>query len=310
MEDSAFGSRVRLRHLRCFVTVAQEGNMGRAAQRLHLTQPAMSKTLAELEDMAGVRLFERGRQGASLTPAGRGFLLHALPVLEALDAAGQALVDGGRQEKRPLRVAALPSVAGDLLPSVISSFRSRHEETGIVLQTATNTALMAMLNAGEADLALGRMSDPEMMAGLSFELLYMEPLVLAARSGHPLLNAGAMTLAQALDYPLVVPLKGTVPRQNAEAWLATVGLKLPANCIETMSVSLAQQLVRQSDALWCTPAGAVRAAVADGSLALAPVPAGAQQEAVGLLRRADAVSTQQADEFVRLLRLQALARKH
>ena len=61
MENSAFGSRVRLRHLRCFVTVAQEGNMGRAAQRLHLTQPAMSKTLAELEELAGVRLFERGR---------------------------------------------------------------------------------------------------------------------------------------------------------------------------------------------------------------------------------------------------------
>jgi DNA-binding transcriptional LysR family regulator len=308
MENSVFGSRVRLRHLRCFVTVAQEGNMGRAAQRLYLTQPAMSKTLAELEALAGVRLFERGRQGASLTLAGRAFLVHALAVLEALDAAGQALTDSELQEKRPLRVAALPSVAGDLLPPVISSFRSRYEETGIVLQTATNTALMAMLGAGEVDLALGRMSDPEMMAGLSFELLYMEPLVLAARSGHPLLDAGRMTLARALDYPLVVPLKGTVPRQNAEAWLTAVGLKLPANCIETMSVSLASQLVRQSDAFWCTPAGAARTGVADGSLALAPVPPAAQQEAVGLLRRADAGSTTQADEFVRLLRLEALNR--
>jgi LysR family pca operon transcriptional activator len=89
-----------------------------------------------------------------------------------------------------------------------------------------------------------------------------------------------------------------------------VGLTLPGNCIETMSGSLASQLTRQSDALWCTPAGAVRAAAADGSLALAPLPPAAQQEAVGLLRRADAASTPLADEFIRLLRLHALARQH
>jgi DNA-binding transcriptional LysR family regulator len=310
MEDSAFDSRIRLRHLRCFVTVAQEGNMGRAAQRLHLTQPAVSKTLAELEELAGPRLFERGRQGARLTPAGREFLVHAIAVLDALDAAAQALAHRGVKQKRPLRVAALPSVADDLLAPVVTSFCLEESGTGIVLQTATNTALMAMLNAGEADLALGRMSDPEMMVGLSFELLYMEPLVLAARIGHPLLRESAVTLAQALAYPLVVPLQGTVPRQNAEAWLAMVGLTLPGNCIETMSGSLASQLTRQSDALWCTPAGAVRAAAADGSLALAPLPPAAQQEAVGLLRRADAASTPLADEFIRLLRLHALARQH
>jgi LysR family pca operon transcriptional activator len=302
MEHLAIDSRVRLRHLRCFVAVAQEGNMGRAAQRLHLTQPAISKTLAELEELASARLFERGRQGARLTPAGREFLVHAISVLEALEAASQALAHKGMRENRPLRIAALPSVAGDLLPPVICSFRSQYEDTGIVLQTATNTALMAMLNAGEIDLALGRMSDPELMTGLSFELLHMEPLVLAGRSAHPLLGKSAVTLTQALGYPLVVPPKGTVPRQNAEAWLATAGLNMPTNCIETMSVSLASQLVKQSDALWCTPAGAVRAAVADGSLALAPVPPATQQEAVGLLRRADAPSTQQVDEFVRLLR--------
>lgn len=283
--------------------------MGRAAQRLHLTQPAMSKTLAELEELAGARLFERGRQGARLTAAGHKFLVHAQSVLEALDAAGQALTHCGIPEQRPLRIAALPSVAGDLLPSVISSFRASDKETGIVLQTATNTVLMAMLNSGEVDLALGRMSDPEMMAGLSFELLYMEPLVLAVRNGHPLMSAGAMTLAQVLDYPLVVPLKGTVPRQNVEAWIATAGLKIPANCIETMSVSLANRLVKQSDAIWCTPVGAVRAAVAAGSLALPPVSPAAQQEAVGLLRRADSISPPQAGEFVRLLKLQVLARK-
>src|SRR5438132_13892644 len=67
-------SRIRLRHLTCFVVVAQERTLARAAARLHLSQPAVSKTLAELEDLAGRRLVERGRAGTALTPAGEQFL--------------------------------------------------------------------------------------------------------------------------------------------------------------------------------------------------------------------------------------------
>jgi DNA-binding transcriptional LysR family regulator len=309
MEKDFFSSRIRLRHIHCFVAVAQEGNLGRAAARLSLTQPAVSKTLAELEGLAGARLFERGRQGARLTRDGEAFLAHALPVLEALDAAGKAIGQHRVPGVRAIQMAALPTVAPDLLPAVINAFRAVHPDTGIQLRTAANTALMAMLKAGDIDIALGRMSDPEMMAGLSFELLYMEPLVIAARTGHPLAALPTPALAQALDYPLVVSSKGTVPRQHTEAWLQTLGMTLPANCIETMSVSVARLLAQQSDALWFTPAGAARADVASGMLVLANVTPGADAEAVGLLRRADARREPLVEEFTRLLRQEAAARK-
>ena len=70
-------SRIRLRHLSCFVVVAQERTLARAAARLHVSQPAVSKTLAELEELAGRRLVERGRAGTQLTPAGEEFLRYA-----------------------------------------------------------------------------------------------------------------------------------------------------------------------------------------------------------------------------------------
>ena len=81
----------RLRHLTCFVVVAQERTLARAAARLHLSQPAVSKTLAELEDLAGRRLVERGRAGTQLTPAGEQFLRYAVDVTQALESAAAVL---------------------------------------------------------------------------------------------------------------------------------------------------------------------------------------------------------------------------
>nr|WP_077258130.1 porin [Klebsiella variicola] len=90
-KNGLFSQRIRLRHLHTFVAVAQQGTLGRAAETLNLSQPALSKTLNELEQLTGTRLFERGRLGAQLTLVGEQFLTHAVKVLDALNSAGQAL---------------------------------------------------------------------------------------------------------------------------------------------------------------------------------------------------------------------------
>lgn len=90
-KNGLFSQRIRLRHLHTFVAVAQQGTLGRAAETLNLSQPALSKTLNELEQLTGTRLFDRGRLGAQLTLVGEQFLTHAVKVLDALNTAGQAL---------------------------------------------------------------------------------------------------------------------------------------------------------------------------------------------------------------------------
>jgi DNA-binding transcriptional LysR family regulator len=89
-KNGLFSQRIRLRHLHTFVAVAQQGTLGRAAETLNLSQPALSKTLNELEQLTGTR-FDRGRLGAQLTLVGEQFLTHAVKVLDALNTAGQAL---------------------------------------------------------------------------------------------------------------------------------------------------------------------------------------------------------------------------
>ncbi len=302
MDNEQFKRRVRLRHLDCFVAVAQTRNLGRAALQLRLTQPAISKTMNELEAMVGVKLLERNRQGAQLTPGGETFLMHAITVLDALNAAKTAVgVDQGLRNET-LLIGALPTVAPYLLPPVLAEFRRAHAHAKVVVQTATNAVLLQMLKAGEVDFALARMSDPAMMAGLSFELLYVEPLVLASRPGHALLGQKKITLTDVISYPLIVAAKGTTPRHNTESYFQANGLKLPANCTETLSVSLARQMTRQSDAVWFTAAGAVRPDLEEKILAQLPLTMTGTEEPVGLFRRNEGVLDGAALACIALLR--------
>ena len=178
-----------------------------------------------------------------------------------------------------------------------------------MVQTATNAALLHMLKAGEIDFALARMADPEMLVGLSFELLHMEPLALAVRPGHPLAGMGTVPLTDILAYPVVVPTRGTTPRHNTESYFQSRGLKMPTNCLETLSVSLARQVTRQSDAVWFAPLGAVRADLAAGELLRLACPTEGTQEPVGLLQRSEGRPAAAALAFMGLLRDMATGRR-
>lgn len=278
-------TRISFRHVSCFLAIARERNLGRAAERLNLTQPAVSKTLNELESFANVRLVERGRHGARLTPAGEHFLRYAVGVAQAMESAAAALQGPAAPPVRILTVGALPTVASGVLPDALVRLRELHPQTGVRLHTATNQPLLSALKAGQLDCVVGRMAEPAMMQGLSFELLYAEPLVMAVRPRHPLLGARIASPQAVLEFPLVVAPAGTVPRVHTDAFFDAHGLHVPANCTETLSVSVARLLARRSDAVWITPAFAARDDLARGELVRLPLTLPNAEEPVGLLRR-------------------------
>lgn len=269
-KNGLFSQRIRLRHLHTFVAVAQQGTLGRAAETLNLSQPALSKTLNELEQLTGTRLFERGRLGAQLTPVGEQFLTHAVKVLDALNSAGQALNRKEGLNNDIVRIGALPTAALGILPTVIGQFHKQQKDITLQVATMNNTMLLAGLKSGEIDIGIGRMSDPELMSGLHYELLFLESLKLVVRPGHPLLQE-TVTLSRVMEWPVVVSPKGTVPRQNAEALLQSRGCKMPAGCIETLSASLSRQLTVDFDYVWFVPSGAVKDDLRRGVLTALPI---------------------------------------
>ncbi|ELZ1932608.1 LysR family transcriptional regulator [Salmonella enterica] len=285
-KNGLFSQRIRLRHLHTFVAVAQQGTLGRAAETLNLSQPALSKTLNELEQLTGTRLFERGRLGAQLTVPGEQFLTHAVKVLDALNTAGQALNRKEDASADVVRVGALPTAALGILPAAIGRFHQQQKSTSLQVATMNNTMLLAGLKSGEIDLGIGRMSDPELMSGLNYELLFLESLKLVVRPGHPLLQE-TITLSRVMEWPVVVSPKGTVPRQNAEALLQSQGCKMPAGCIETLSASLSRQLTVDYDYVWFVPSGAVKEDLRQATLVSLPVPTQSAGEPIGILTRVD-----------------------
>ena len=289
-KNGLFSQRIRLRHLHTFVAVAQQGTLGRAAETLNLSQPALSKTLNELEQLTGTRLFERGRLGAQLTLVGEQFLTHAVKVLDALNTAGQALNRKEGLNSDIVRIGALPTAALGILPSVIGQFHQQQKDITLQVATMNNTMLLAGLKSGESDIGIGRMSDPELMSGLNYELLFLESLKLVVRPGHPLLQE-TVTLSRVMEWPVVVSPKGTLPRQNAETLLQSQGCKIPSGCIETLSASLSRQLTVDYDYVWFVPSGAVKDDLRRGLLAALPVPTQGAGEPIGILTRVDATLT-------------------
>ena len=288
-KNGLFSQRIRLRHLHTFVAVAQQGTLGRAAETLNLSQPALSKTLNELEQLTGTRLFERGRLGAQLTLVGEQFLTHAVKVLDALNSAGQALNRKEGLNNDIVRIGALPTAALGIL-TVIGQFHKQQKDITLQVATMNNTMLLAGLKSGEIDIGIGRMSDPELMSGLHYELLFLESLKLVVRPGHPLLQE-TVTLSRVMEWPVVVSPKGTVPRQNAEALLQSQGCKMPAGCIETLSASLSRQLTVDFDYVWFVPSGAVKDDLRRGVLTALPIATQGAGEPIGILTRVDATLT-------------------
>lgn len=288
MAVSTIDARIKLRHLQCFLAVAHEQSIQRAAQALCITQPAVSKTIRELEEILAVSLFERGRRGSVPTRQAQLFLRHAHASLGALAQGIDSLADARRDAHRVLAVGGLPTVAPALVPRVAALLRAERPRILLRVLTGTNAQLLAQLRAREVEAVIGRLSDPEQMLGLTFEHLYAEPLALVVRPGHPLLAQPAVPIDQLARHPAVLPNQGTAIRHAADSLLAAHGATASREQVETLSVSLGRALVRASDAVWFVPEGAVQDDLACGLLVRLPIATAGTEEPVGLLLHRDA----------------------
>lgn len=306
--------RIKYRHLQCFLAVAQHGSLQKAADVLAITQPAVSKTLKELESLLAVRLFERGRKGAVPTREGEAFMRHAGASVSALREAVASVAQTRRQGNAVIAIGVLPTVAPWLMPLLLRRQEAQagpDAHTSLRIQTGANPELLASLRQRALDLVIGRFAEPAHMLGLTFEHLYADPLVLAVRPGHPLLQAAnkADPLAGLQAFTTILPTQGTAIRHTADSFFLTRGLPPPARLVETLSVSIARGYTQQSDAVWLSPLGAVRPDLESGTLVRLPVSMAGTEELVGLTLRADMAPTEAQHQLITNIRVLAAERR-
>lgn len=303
---SVQGLHIKLRHLQCLLAVAQHGSLRGAADALAITQPAVSKTIAELEGLLGVRLFDRGRHGARPTAQASLFLRHAGASLNSLRQGLDLLARGNEAGSGTIAIAALPTAAPGLVPAALHAFRRQWPSMAVQIHTGLNSQLLEMLRARKVELMLGRLSDPEAMTGLTFEHLLAAPLALVAGPRHPLLSRATLAATDLARFPLILPPRGTIIRHMADSFLRGHGLDLPANCSEVLSVSLGRALaLGPGDMIWFVPRIAVHADLQQGSLRQLPMAMEGTEEPLGLILRNDAEPAPAARALIAALRTAA-----
>jgi DNA-binding transcriptional LysR family regulator len=175
---------MELRHLRYFVAVAEELHFGRAARRLHITQPPLSQQIQLLERDLGVKLLLRGRRLA-LTEAGQVFLDEARRTLEVADRAARAAKAAAAGAVTQLRVGYPATTLFELAPAVLRTFTERFPDVGVEAVAGSTSELLAALREDQTDVAFVHARGGDTGA-LRFELLHREPLVLALPQEHRL----------------------------------------------------------------------------------------------------------------------------
>jgi len=193
---------VDLRQLRYFVAVAEEANIGRAAARLHISQPPLTRQIQQLEADLGVTLFNRTPRGMELTTAGVLFLDEARNIRALVEQATERTQRAGQGKLGRLDVAIFGSAILDVIPKVLLAFRTRYPDVKVVLHTMTKAEQIEALRQKRIDAGFNRMLAPQ--EDLETKLVTTERLLLAVPAGHALAQREAIPFREIAHHPIVL----------------------------------------------------------------------------------------------------------
>ena len=262
---------ITLRHLRALVALSDLKLVARVSEALGVTQPAVSKQIAELEKIVGVAVVTRDRNRLYLTPIGNRLAEHARLTLGQLDRAAfdiDAMTSG---VSGSVSVGVVSSVAPTLLPPAVALFKRSTPHANISVCEGHFVELLPQLEAGTLDLLIARIWQPQELAGIDQMTLFSEPVMVVAGRAHPLAQAGSVAWADVATYPWILPQANSVARQAVDALFAANGLPPPLNTIASLSLALNLELLRVMPALGLLPQRLAHAQAARGDIVTLPL---------------------------------------
>lgn len=191
-----------LRHLRCFVAVAEELHFARAAEKLHIEQSPLSRTIKELEEELGEQLFVRTSRSTRLTRAGKLFLEHVPRVFTALQQARDSVRAASNGFHGQLRIALSDGITPSRLPTLLAMCRQEEPEVDIRLFEVPLSQQIKGLNEDLYD--VGFAQSDEVGEGITAEAVWSDALMVAVPARHPLLKYKRIPLDEVMRYPLVL----------------------------------------------------------------------------------------------------------
>ncbi len=232
-----------LKQLEAFLAIVSTGSLGRAASALHVTQPALSRTVRLLEDHLGAPLFERHSKGMQLTIIGKALVPHATLLLREAEQTTQEIHALLGLSKGSIRVGAVGSIASLVLPLAIDSVLKKWPNLNVFVIEGVWDRLAAALVVHEIDLALGVADAATDEIEEITDCRWEDKSHVVASLTHPLRRMRRLTLENVLTERWAVPPRGTGPYEHMQRAFRLQGLPLPNVVVETRSIIMLKSLV-------------------------------------------------------------------
>jgi len=292
---------LNFRHLHAFVTVARLNSFTRAAKVLHLSQPALTKQVRHLEEVLGVRLFDRDTRSVELTRAGT----ELNPVAAQLLSEAEALVFNTRElaakARGIIRVAALPSLCSTLLPIALSRYRERHPGVSVVLRDVVAQQVVSLVKAEEVDFGIG--SEPGGDPEIRFTSLLSDRMVVAFPPAHSLRQSKSVRLNQLLEFPLILMATDSSVRKLVDGAFASIG-RLVRPAFEATYMSTAAGMVKAGLGVAIVPSSAIPIGEFTGLLTR-PISHPSITRELGVLEKSARSLSPAAEGFLRIVKVVA-----
>jgi DNA-binding transcriptional LysR family regulator len=264
--------RIKLRDLHILLVVVRRGSMAKAATELAISQPAVSRAIADMEHALGLRLLDRDRNGIEPTPYGRALVKRGTTIFDELTQGLQELEFLADPTIGQLRIGSSESVAAGLLPAVIDRFARRHPGIRLnVAQTVLSTAHYRELRDRSIDLLLGWIPTPFAEEDLVVETMLSDPRVVVVGRQSKWARSSKLSLADLADEAWILPPPDTFPGSATADLFRESGLSMPRTPLTTLSIHLCCRLAASGHFVTLLPSSIVRFSGRDLSLKVLPV---------------------------------------
>ncbi len=277
-----------LRQLQYFLAAVENRSFGRAAEKLHVTQPALSKAVRRLELSLGVKLLDRLPRGVSPTIYGEALAAHADLIKGEIQRARDAIFALKDGNTGRVVVGAGSSMRLELVPEACVRLQSRHPDVEIKLIGELYDDLIPDLARGEIDLALSMVPENDDNPDLIHEPLYLDQTHPVVRVGHPLLTKKKITAEDCLEYDWILPGQDNLGRRHLDSFYLAKKLPVPKPTIDSNSTLFAVSVIRKSDFIGWHPTQVIGDSKKTGLKAL-PVPDITLTRTVGISYRRTSV---------------------
>ncbi len=283
--DRFVRSHLKTRQLVLLVELGRHRSILQAAQAAHLTQPAASKLLADLEHALGVKLFERLPRGVAPTAHGEVMIRRAGAALAEMEAGHQEIMELMSGLSGRVAVGSVLTPSTTLLPAAVVALKAAQPRVHVAITIDTSKVLVELLLNGELDIVIGRVLDSELATQLDFEPLTDEPHSLIVRAHHPLAGRSGLALADLGRQAWILPPAGSILRDRLTARFIGAGLDQPQQAVETLSLPVVIQLLSQSDMVAALPPELVQPYLDAGLLTALDFDLGLRMDAYGIVTR-------------------------